>query len=237
MDEVLQNFISQDKWILFHRWLKEPNLLFVQGLPSLPMGAIRFNQFDIHVQSFRFTHFLQLWLTLPLSYSPFWTINVFCYWSSSFMQDHFLSHGTQLTISFSCVTSLPHLIPLWRKKNGKGVKLTGIMTTASTWKWVRKKRKEKKKRTRAKGTVEDVRKLEMSFSEMIQNKDGFYLGILGTFFAFYILIFHLSLYFYLKIVTRQQYHYFYFFFRAAFLQSVLQNLFYITFLCWLARGF
>lgn len=77
MDELLQNFISQDKWILFHRRLKEPNLLFVQGLPSLPMGAIQFNQFDIHVQSFRFTHFLQLWLTLPLSYSPFWELMCF----------------------------------------------------------------------------------------------------------------------------------------------------------------
>lgn len=55
----------------------EPRILFVLGLPSLPKGSLQYNQFDIHVQSFRFTHFMQLWLTLPFSYSPFWQLMCF----------------------------------------------------------------------------------------------------------------------------------------------------------------
>lgn len=67
------------------------------------------------------------------------------------------------------------------------------MTTASTWKWVRKKKEEKKdKSKRYSGRCQETRDVIL-WDE--QNKDGFYLGILGNFFAFYILIFHLSLYF------------------------------------------
>jgi len=92
------------------------------------------------------------------------------------------------------------------------VKLTGIIRATTTWKWVQKKR------TAAKGTVGDVKKLEMSSSEMIQNKDEFYFGILGIFLSYYFLIFHLYLDLQLKIFTRQQYHFCYFFFRPEFVQ-------------------
>lgn len=77
MDKLLQSSINQDKWTLFQTWLEGPRLVFMQGVLSLPMGAIQFNQLDTHVHSFRFTYFLQLWLTLPLSYCPFWQLICF----------------------------------------------------------------------------------------------------------------------------------------------------------------
>lgn len=78
MDELLQLLISPEKWSLFQ--LEEKRFLFLQGLPSLPMGAMQFNQRGIDVQSFRFTHFLQF-LTHSFPFSIL-TITVFCYWSS-----------------------------------------------------------------------------------------------------------------------------------------------------------
>lgn len=94
-----------------------------------------------------------------------------------------ISHDTQLTISFNCVSYLIHFIislkekqtnkqkiKTTKQKPGKGAKLTGLITT--TWKRVRMVKK-----TTAKSALREVKKLEMSSFEIL-SQDGFYLVIL-----------------------------------------------------------
>lgn len=99
------------------------------------------------------------------------------------MQDHF-SLMTLSSPSVSAVLLISHNYCFSKGKNWKRSEVNWNNNNHHLLEMGEKK----KKRATTKGTVGDVKKLEMSTSDMIQNKDGFYLGTF-FWFSFYFSIF------------------------------------------------